>query len=44
MGRGGSCCDGEENEDEVDYDPANKGKLKFRKMKNMMIISSFRSQ
>ena len=28
MGRGGSCCgsEEEENEDEVDYDPANKGK------------------
>ena len=27
MGRGGSCCgsEEEENEDEVDYDPANKG-------------------
>ena len=25
MGRGGSCCSDENEEDEVDYDPAHKG-------------------
>ena len=43
MGRGGSCCgsEEEENEDEVDYDPANKGnadKMNGEKMDNLLLF------
>ena len=44
MGRGGSCCgsEEEENEDEVDYDPANKGnaddKINKQKMDYLLLF------
>ena len=46
MGRGGSCCgsEEEENEDEVDYDPANKGNADDKINKRWTIFFYFRAK